>query len=105
LASANPAADRWEDAMVADRLVRIFAAAGLVVGLAGAALWHWARQEVGGFTVFAPLNDQFTLPTHHPGWWPSALIFVAGGLLIGTATGFTLARFGWTMTRSPRHRA
>jgi hypothetical protein len=105
LASANPAADRWEDAMVADRLVRIFAAAGLVVGLAGAALWHWARQEVGGFTVFAPLNDQFALPTHHPGWWPSALIFVAGGLLIGTATGFTLARFGWTMTRSPHHRA
>jgi hypothetical protein len=84
-------------------LSRLFAATGVAAGLAGAAVWHWARVEVGGWTLYAPLNDQqFDVPTHHPGWWPSLLIFTVGGLIVGLAAGIALSKAGWTIIRSSR---
>jgi hypothetical protein len=63
-----------------------------------------ARLEVGGaFTAFAGSESEpFKIPTHHPGWWPSALIFGIAGLLIGTVAGLTLTRFGWAIVRVGR---
>lgn len=89
--------------MVFDRLVRTFATVGLAAGVAGAAIWHWARQDIGGFTVFGGTsNEPIKMPTHHPDWWPYSLIFLLAGLALGAATGLALVRFGWTMTRTAR---
>ncbi len=85
-------------------LTGMLTAAGFVVGIAATALWHWSRSTIsGGWTLYAPLNGPVRLPTHHPGWWPTLLVFPVLGALVGAFAGFVLGRLGWAMVRRGGH--
>jgi hypothetical protein len=82
------------------------AAVGLVLGIAGAAAWHYTQVGDVGWTIYAQTGGPFRVAAPpRAAWWPTGLIFPLLGLCLGAATATVLARFGWTVSRikvSPR---
>jgi hypothetical protein len=85
---------QWDDQNV-KALTGLLTAIGLAAGVGAAAFWHWSRSYVtGGWTLYSPLNGPPSLPTHHPGWWPTLLIFPVAGVVLGLLASFGLSRLG-----------
>jgi hypothetical protein len=83
-------------------LIRAFGLLGLAIGIAAAAAWHWWRSSFsGGFIAYSPPGS-FTLPMHHPGWWPTLVLFPLLGLVIGVVIAAILTRLGWALSRAGR---
>jgi heme/copper-type cytochrome/quinol oxidase subunit 1 len=72
---------------------------GLVLGVAGAVVWHYTHYRETGWTVYLPLNAARVPPAPHAFWWPTAVVFPLLGLALGWGVASVLGRYGWTLRR------